>query len=207
MADAPAARGWCQTPGLIVPNLSFTTFLVSVGVVVVGNNRRQESYAWWIAGLAIAGFVAIALLATLKQRNEKARRTEIVDHAKQLNLALIDFDNRYGSFPSDELAKEVPAFSGLTGPRVLEQLEAAGCVDDLDRLLGASDNPGANWYYFPSNAVPVGDPGRPVLIFPAVDDKVMILRIDGSAKAIQAAALSQMDLSGAVAIPAVKKKH
>ncbi|MCW1926329.1 hypothetical protein OKA05_27490 [Luteolibacter arcticus] len=188
----------------MVPNLRFTTFLVTVGVVVVGNNRRQESYAWWIAGLAITSFVAMLLLATLQQRKKESYRTEVITHAKQLNLALIHFDNDYGSFPSNELAKEVPAFSGLTGPRVLEQLEAAGCVDDLDRLLGVSDDPGAKWYYFPGNAVPVGDPGRPVLIFPPVDDKVMIVGVDGSAKATS---LSQMDLSGAVEIPATKKKR
>lgn len=186
--------------------MCFASFLVSVGVVVVGNNRRQESYAWWIAGLAIAGLMAMVLLATFKQRNEARRRTEIFDHAKQLHLALIDFDDDYGMYPSDELAKEEPEFAGLTGPRVLEQLEAAGCVENLGRLLAVSDDPDAEWYYFP-DASTSGEPNRPVLILPPMEDKIVILRIDGSSKAEPATSLSKMDLSSAVEIPPPKKKR
>ena len=142
----------------------------------------------------------------LVQHREQSDRTELFEHAKQLNLALIDFDNDYGCFPCDETAGDNPAFAGLTGPRVLRQLEAAGFVDDLDELLGVSSDPKAKWYYFPGVSTS-GDPGRPVLIYPAVDDKVVVLRIDGSAKPENAESLAQMDLTGAVEISALRKKR
>ncbi|RYD64448.1 MAG: DUF1559 domain-containing protein [Verrucomicrobiaceae bacterium] len=138
----------------------------------------------------------------LKQR-QAADRTEAINHMKQLNLALIDFDSDYGSFPSDETAKDDPAFAGLTGPRVLEQLEAAGCVEDLDRLLAVRGDSDAKWYYIPGVSTS-GDPARPVLITPAVDGKVSVLRIDGSA--MPSSSLSQIDLTGAVEIPVPKKR-
>jgi len=174
--------------------------------VVAAHGNPTARGLGWIAALAVAGFVAIAGSAVVLRQKDEANRTEAINSAKKLNLALIDFDNEYGSFPSDETAKDDPAFAGLTGQRVLEQLEAAGCVDDLGRLLGVSDNPSAKWYYFPGVS-PSGDPGRPVFICPSMDDKIMILRIDGSAKPEDAKSLAQMDLTGAVKISALRKKR
>jgi hypothetical protein len=160
----------------------------------------------WIAGLAVAGFLVVGVSAALVQMRDRTNRSVEIQDAKQLNLALIKFDDEYGSFPSDETAGDNPAFVGLTGPRVLEQLEAAGFVDDLDELLGVSDDPKAKWYYFPGVSTS-GDPVRPVLIYPAINDKVMVLRIDGSAKPEYASSLSRMDLTGAVEMPALRKKR
>jgi type II secretory pathway pseudopilin PulG len=155
--------------------------------------------------LPIAILAGLAAPVILKQR-QAADRVESINNAKMLHLALIDFDNDYGSFPSDKHAKDVPEFAGLTGPRVLEQLEAAGCVDDLDHMLAVRGGADAKWYYFPGLGTS-DDPGRPLLIGPAIGDKITILRIDGSAKPEPSASLSQMDLSGAVEIPAPQKKR
>lgn len=174
--------------------------------VVVAQEKPTPRGLGWIACLVAAGLVAIAGSATVLRYKDEADRTEAINNAKRLNLALIDFDNEYGSFPSDETAKDDPAFAGLTGPRVLKQLEAAGCVDDLDLLLGVSRDPKAKWYYFPGVSTS-GDPGRPVLICPAMDDKVMVLRIDGSANLEYASSLSRMDLTGAVEISALRMKR
>jgi len=149
----------------------------------------------------LAGFAAPVIL---KQR-QAADRVEATNNAKILHLALVEFDNDYGSFPSDELAKE-PKFTGLTGTRVLEQLEAGGCVKDLNHLLSVRGARDAKWYYFPGVSIS-GDPARPVLITPAVGDKVVILRVDGSAKPQSDTSLSEIDLTGAVEIPAPKKKR
>jgi hypothetical protein len=155
--------------------------------------------------IPIAVLAGLAAPVILKQRHA-ADRTEVINNARQLNIAMIDFDSDYGSFPSDKLVAEEPAFAGLTGPRVLEQLEVADCVKGLDRLLAVRGEANAKWYYFPGMSTS-GDPGRPVLVTPAIGDKIAVLRIDGSVKSESATALSRMDLSGAVEIPAPKKKR
>lgn len=154
----------------------------------------------------IAFLAGLAAPVILKQR-QAADRVEATNNVKILNLALIDFDNEYGGFPSNELAKEEPKFAGLRGTRVLEQLEAGGCVKDLDQLLAVRGKPDAKWYYFPGISSSSGNPSQPVLITPAVGDKVVVLRIDGSAKPEYASSLSRMDLTGAVEIPAPRKKR
>jgi type II secretory pathway pseudopilin PulG len=171
------------------------------------------------SGMAITGLVTgyltililpISILAVLaapvilKQR-KAADRVEAISNVKQLHLALLDFDSDYGKLPSDELAKEEAAFAGLTGQRVLEQLEAADCVEDLNRLLAVRAAPGAMWYYFPGASVS-GDSNRPLLIMPSVGDKSVVLRVDGSATTEDLAYPSSVDLSGAVQIPAPTKK-
>lgn len=172
------------------------------------------------SGLAITGLITgylsililpIAILAglaapvILKQR-QKADLTESVQNTRMLHLAFIGFDSEYGSFPSDELAKEVPKFAGLTGPRVLEQLEVAGMVDDVDRLLAAKAAPGSKWYYFPS-MTSSGKFDQRLLMGPVIGDRYATLRIDGSVKAEPSASLSPADITGSVEIPVPQKKR
>jgi hypothetical protein len=172
------------------------------------------------SGLAITGLVTgylsllimpIAILAglaapvILKQR-QAADRTEMTNNARMLHLALIEFDSEYGSFPSDKLAADEPAFSGLTGPRVLEQLESLKSGVDVERLLTVRRGPAATWYYFPGLSLS-GDAGLPVLVSPEIGEKIVILRVDGSARSESATTLSSLDLSKAVAIPAPVKKR
>jgi type II secretory pathway pseudopilin PulG len=224
MSTEPKTSGLAIASVICGPLGFLTAGLSGIAAVITGHMalsaiKRSGGFVKG-TGMAITGLVTgyisililpIAILAglaapvILKQR-QAADRTEAINNMKQLNLALIDFDSDYGSFPSDETAKDDPAFAGLTGPRVLKQLEAAGCVKDLDRLLAVRGAPDAKWYYFPGVSTS-GDPARPVLITPAVGDKVAVLRIDGSTKPEQASSLSRMDLSGAVEIPAPKKKR
>lgn len=150
----------------------------------------------------IAGLTAPVIL---KQR-QAADRTEVINNAKILHLKLMDFEVDYGSFPSDKLVAEEPAFTGLTGPRVLEQLEVADGGVDVDRLLSVRGKTDAKWYYFPGMSTS-SDPGSKVLITPAIGDKIAVLRLDGSVKSESATSLSGMDLSGAVEIPAPIKKR
>jgi len=57
-------------------------------------------WIYWIGGLSIAIPVILVLMAPLVLRARKASaRTEAINNIKQINLALIDFDNDYGRFP------------------------------------------------------------------------------------------------------------
>ena len=208
----------CGPLGFLTAGLSGIAAIIT-GHMALGAIKRSGGFIKG-TGMAITGLVTgyisililpIAFLAglaapvILKQR-QAADRVEAINNVKMLNLALIEFDNDYGSFPSDELAKKEPSFAGFTGPGVLKQLEAAGCVKDLNHLLSVRGAPDAKWYYFPGVSTS-GDPARPVLITPAVGDKVVILRVDGSAKPQSDTSLSEIDLTGAVEIPAPKKKR
>ncbi|MEK7949485.1 DUF4190 domain-containing protein [Luteolibacter soli] len=227
----PAMPAQPKTSGLAIASvicgpLGFLTAgLSGIAAVITGHMalaaiKRSGGYIKG-SGMAITGLVfgyitllilPIAILSglaapvILKQR-KAADRVEAINNVKQLHLALIDFDNDYGTFPSDKLAKEEPKFAGLTGPRVLEQLEAAGSVKDLNRLLAVRGGPGAKWYYFPGLSTADEVPSRPVLVFPDVGDKAVILSIDGAASSVSPSSLSKMDLTGAVEIPAPKKKR
>lgn len=155
--------------------------------------------------LPIAVLAGLAAPVILKQR-QAADRVEVINNAKMLHVRLMEFEGEYGSFPSEKLVADEPAFAGLTGPRVLEQLEAAGGGVDVDRLLGVRREANAKWYYFPGmNAS--SDPGNPVLITPAIGGKIGVLQVDGTVKTESSTSLSRMDLSGAVEIPAPMRKR
>jgi hypothetical protein len=155
--------------------------------------------------LPIAILAGLAAPVILKQRHA-ADRVEMINNAKMLHLAMLDLEAEYGSFPSDKLAESKPRFAGLTGPRVLEQLNAADDSNDVERLLAARDGPVAKWYYFPGQTTS-SPAANPLLLSPQVGDKIVIVRVDGSANAVSATTLSGLDRSGAVEIPATKKKR
>jgi type II secretory pathway pseudopilin PulG len=170
-------------------------------------------------GMAITGLVTgyltmlilpailagLAAPVIMKQR-QAADRTVMMNNAKMLHLAMMSFDADYGTFPSDKLVADEPAFAGLTGPRVLEQLEAADSSTDLNRLLATNKGSVEKWYYFPGQTT--SSPAANLLLLsPQVGDKIVVVQVDGSAKAVNATTLSSLDRSGAVEIPATKKKR
>ncbi|MCW1885730.1 DUF4190 domain-containing protein [Luteolibacter flavescens] len=219
-----------RTPGLAIASVIcgplgiFTAGLSGIAAVITGHMAlsaiKRSGGRLKGTGLAITGLVTgyltililpIAILAGLtapvflKQR-QRADLTETIQNARQLHIAFIAFDGEYGSFPSDELARELPEFSGLTGPRVLEQLEVSGMVDDLDRLLAAKAAPGSKWYYFPRMSSS-GKPEPRLLMGPMIGDRYATLRIDGSVKAEPPTSLSPSDLTGSVEIPVPQRSR
>jgi len=209
----------CGPLGFLTVGLSGIAAVIT-GHMALGAIKRSggmlKGSGMAIAGL-ITGYISILILpiavlaglaapVILKQRHA-ADRTEVISNVKILNLSLMEFEEEYGSVPADKLAANESAFTGYTGARVLEQLKAAGIERDVERLLAVRGEPGANWYYYPG-LTSSDPPMHPVLISPKVGDKIVILRVDGSAIAEPAASLPRIDTSGAVEIPApVKKKR
>lgn len=155
--------------------------------------------------LPIAILAGLAAPVILKQRHA-ADRVEMTNNAKMLYLAMFDFDADYGSFPSDKLAQEEADFAGLTGSSVLEQLKEHNPRIDVERLLSVRRKPAGKWYYFPG-LKSSDDPGKPLLVSPPVADKIVVLRVDGTASPESDASLSSMDLSSAIEIPAPVRKR
>lgn len=220
-----------KTSGLAIASLVCgiggfpTAGLTGIAAIITGHLAlsaiKRSGGALGGQGMSIAGLITgyltvlilpIAILAglaapvILKQR-KAADRTECISNTKMLSLAFYEFDSEYGSFPADETAKEDPAFTGMTGPRVLEQLEAGGHIPDVDRFLGvkSTDTPPL-WKYFPGRQMD-GDPSLPVLVSPVVGDKVVILRVDGSVTARDPAEVASLDFSTAVEIPAPPRRR
>lgn len=229
-AQPPVLPGQPPTSGLAIASVIcgplglLTLGLSGIAAVITGHMAlsaiKRSGGMLKGSGLAITGLVTgylgilimpIAILAglaapvILKQR-QKADQVEMTNNARMMNLALMNFESDYGSFPSDKLVAEEPAFSGLTGPKVLEQLEAHDGAVDVERLLTVRRGPAATWYYFPGLSTS-SDAGLPVLVSPEIGEKIVILRVDGSATAQSATTLPSLDLSKAVAIPAPIKKR
>ncbi len=156
--------------------------------------------------ISILGIAVLAGLATpvIMKSKIQAERVESMSNVGQIGEALFRFEEEYGTFPSDELAAEEAKFAGLTGVRVLDQLEAADLLPDVDRMLAVGKLCKGDWLYFPGMSTG-SHPNAPVLISPEIDGKWMILRVDGSTTIESEAALKAMDLSKAVAIPAPPK--
>lgn len=154
--------------------------------------------------IPIAALAGLAMPVIMKQK-KAAERTECISNLRQIGLALFEFEEEYGTFPSDELAAEEEKFSELKKARVLDQLEAAGLGRDIDRLLAVGSLWEGDWLYFPGLSTS-SPPDAPVLISPEIDGKRLVLRVDSSARAESEAAVNAMDLSKAVAIPAPPKR-
>lgn len=208
----------CGPLGFLTAGLSGIAAIIT-GHMALGAIKRSGGFLKG-TGMAITGLVTgyisililpIAILAglaapvILKQR-QAADRVEATNNVKSLHVTLMEFDNEHGSFPSDELAKKESSLAGLTGPSVLKQLEAAGSVRDLDRLLAVRGKPHSNWYYFPGSSTS-SDPEKPLLVTPVIGDKIVVLRVDGSVTPEYVASPSPIDLTGAVEIPVPKKKR
>ena len=167
---------------------------------------RGMSIAGLITGYMTVCIIPIAALAGLAlpivmKSKQKADQAECMRNMKMLGLSLFEFDTDYGSAPSAELAASVPEFSGLTGPRILEQLEVAGTLSDLDKLLAAKTSaPVDYWYYFP-RPIQGSAPSDVLLVSPVVGEMRMTLRLDNSVTQLRSNAVLPVDLSTGIQIP------
>ena len=124
-----------RTSGLAVSSLILgilallTAGLTSIPAVICGHlalgKVKRSAGTQSGGGLAIAGLVTgyfgfcifgIAILAGLTapmviRQRKKADQTEAVSHARQIGLALFEFNDEYGDFPNDDTAK---AFAAVT---------------------------------------------------------------------------------------------
>lgn len=133
---------------------------------------------------ALAGLTAPMIL----RQRKAAERVETISNTKQISLAMMVFDHEYGAFPSDEMAERVARETGtnlpMTGPDVLNQLEAAGATNQgIEKLLEVSPMTEGDWIYFPG--LSSSDPGtRVLLVSPAIGDRRVGLRVDSSVEVL-----------------------
>jgi prepilin-type N-terminal cleavage/methylation domain-containing protein len=142
----------------------------------------------------IAALAGLSAPVILKQR-KAADRTEAINNVKQINLALIDFDNDYGGFPDNQTAEDVKEatgsalnFGGTFSNDYLRQLIAAGnksekifwCKtsfspkkgDDIVAPGKALEAGEVGFSYIMASQTDgqstSGEPGRPVLVTPSL---------------------------------------
>jgi hypothetical protein len=217
----------CGLLGFVTAGLSGIAAVITGHMAISAINKSGGALAG--RGMSITGLITgyltililpIAILAGLAlpviMKNKMiAERVECISNVRQIGLALFEFEREYGTFPSDDLATDEEEFAGLTGVRLLDQLEAAGMVTEIDRLLAVGTRWNGDWLYSPGGTTSAsGDP--PVLISPEIDGKRIVLRVDRSVVtvaeadvsvvAMSAVEVKSMDLSNAVASPAPPKR-
>lgn len=161
-------------------------------------------FSFFVIGIvAVAAVAGLAAPVILKQR-QAADRVQVINNLKQMHLTFIEFEAQYGALPSDQLAAREAKFSGLTGSRVLGQLDAHRPAPGTGRLLGMKASYPGDWYYFPQAKLDPAGSGE-LLIGPSIGKKHPVLFIDGRVTTITPAQLGATDLSAAVAIPAPPK--
>jgi hypothetical protein len=142
----------------------------------------------------IAGLVAPLIVRS----QQKAARTEMISNMKQIGLLFLEFDMEFGALPSDETADAVAEATRkdayrMTGPDVLNQLEAYG-IKDLDSLLTVRSAAEGDWIYFPGHKTS-DDPGQPILVSPMIQDRAGVLRLDCSVTLVTEAELGKLRAS------------
>jgi hypothetical protein len=103
-------------------------------------HERQQGttpLAWAIGGFVVLIAVTTALPMVLRQR-KAADRTTAISHCKCIGLALLEFDQEFGSFPNEKTADQVKDVSGtpidLTGSSsnaAFRQLIAFGIQSEI----------------------------------------------------------------------------
>ena len=97
--------------------------------------ERRRGSTWLM--LIVAAFVILVLIGLsqpmILKSAKAAERTEAINHAKQIGLALLEFDQEFGSFPNDETRSMVQAktkteldLSGQSSNTIFRQLIAYG---------------------------------------------------------------------------------
>ncbi|MEP4077886.1 hypothetical protein [Haloferula sp.] len=76
--------------------------------------RKGWNWGMIVVGVLV-GFLALAAVSpcfVMGPRHHAADRTQAISNAKQIGLALLEFDQEFGSFPNDETAEMVRESTG-----------------------------------------------------------------------------------------------
>lgn len=136
---------------------------------------------------------------------QAARRVGAMNNMKSIGIALLEFDNEYGSYPSEETAKDVRevtgttfGFGGGTSNDYFRQLLATGVKTEGifqfgQPAKGADDKFATDaealavgecdFAYLPG-ASASGDPGRPLVVGPLVPGKMEFDPVPFGGKAV-----------------------
>lgn len=123
-------------------------------------------------------------------REKKAAATKAIMNAKQLYLALFEFESDYGAFPSDETRKDVEKANNVklpaddkTSNALLRQLFAAGIIEVEEPFFAAITGAkkgddvidkekalakGENAFTYIAGLSTAGNPSRPLLLCPMI---------------------------------------
>ena len=126
----------------------------------------------------------------LDVRKAKAAASQALMNAKQLHLALFEFESDYGSFPSEATRENVEKAKGAklpaddkTSNAMLRQLFAAGIIEDeklfFAAIAGAKEGDdvvdkekalakGENAFTYIAGLSTAGNPSRPLLLCPVI---------------------------------------
>jgi hypothetical protein len=184
-----------------------TVGLAAIPAVICGHlalgNIKKSAGTQTGGGLAIAGLITgylgililgVAMLAGLtapmviKQRN-KANQIEAVNNAKQVGIAMFEFETEYGNFPDDSTASAVadatntPKISGNSANDRFRQLIRAGIsqseilfyahvpgVRKPDGLIDGDNAlaPGECGFAYVGNLVTTDEVSRPIAMTPLI---------------------------------------
>jgi hypothetical protein len=143
--------------------------------------------------ISFAAMVAPQALAQESDQKVKARQVQAVTNARQIGLALFEFESQYGAFPNEKTAVEVKKATGTTAEvkaatanDCFFQMIAAKIVE-TDSIFSIGDaaapekqaNPkplekvDKCFFAYLSGMIAAGNPSRPVLVAPLVKGKTI----------------------------------
>jgi prepilin-type N-terminal cleavage/methylation domain-containing protein len=99
--------GYKQTGSVLDPNHKQTKYMKT-------NKRKLRGFTLvelLVVIVIIAALAGLSAPMILRQR-KAADRTQAINNAKQIGLALLEFDQEYGSFPDDDTAESVLESTG-----------------------------------------------------------------------------------------------
>jgi hypothetical protein len=152
------------------------------GEIPVGSKTSVCSRRAKVVGLLLLVALVVASILFVIRQKQAEQRSRVMDGMKQFGLALLEFDQEFGGFPSDDTAEEVKDGTGtglpLTGEHVLNQLKAFGGKNSLS-VIDEIGRPDGDWLFFPES-YRGSSPNSPILVSPPIGGDRVVLRIDNS---------------------------
>jgi type II secretory pathway pseudopilin PulG len=166
--------------------------------------RSQRLWRWiWVTGV-ISILLLLVLLAPLTLRSRKnVVQTEAVSNARQIGIALIDFESEFGKFPdaigsavtSNEVFRQL-FIANLTGSERMFYARISGAKKPDDNITGVEllKKGECSFTYF-MGAKATDIPGRPLVVTPMIPGtdrfdpnpfkgKAVVLRLDNSVTSV-----------------------
>ncbi len=154
--------------------------------------RSQTKWKWMVGvGIAcILGFLAYMLVPTTSRSHRNPDWAETVSNARQIGLAMFEFENEYGSFPNAKTLAEIQKKTGTSLPSgtttsndLFRQLIASEIVQSEQLFYakiqgtrkpdgvinaGRALEKGECGFSYISGLDPAGNPSRPIVVTPLI---------------------------------------
>ncbi|MGC4016043.1 MAG: hypothetical protein QM755_16170 [Luteolibacter sp.] len=152
----------------------------------------EQKIRKWVVMVAITlltGSVVTAGCLWYQQHHQQQAQLSSLSDMRQLGLALMDFNSKYGSLPSADTLESVnhaasrPLSAAASGKNPLLQLETAGITTHVEDFLAAPRGAVGDWLYFPG-ASTTGNSGDILMVAPSIDGSRIAMRLDNSATSL-----------------------